>query len=243
MKATNWDAIVTSAPANKDAALARDGRNRVEGLRYTYNGVRSDVPLPTRRTPASMTDLTGRRAGELTVQGLYAPPSAGKNARPVWVVRCSCGWYETRRGEALAREDIPRDCSHCDYTRKLRQQGRSSVSLAEKAKRRAQSEASRAQEKNHIHTQQPLPLRALPPNPGLTDFTGLKIGKITVLGLFANPGGLWVVQCECGIYEVRRGAALKQTRPVAADDCYRCEACNRAARYGDRARPVPHHRP
>lgn len=119
MRTTDWDRIVTSAPLNRDAAVARDAC----GVAYTPaiadddNVIRSDTPLPVRK-PSKGTDLSGKRCNRLVVQGLYAVE--GKSNR--WVVRCDCGAYETRRATSLNNPAYAATamCSHCDHLEQLR---------------------------------------------------------------------------------------------------------------------------
>lgn len=70
-----------------------------------------------------------------------------------------------------------------------------------------------------LHQQTPIPFRPLRKqerqNPEFVDFTGMRVGRLTVLGLAVavkgsrKTGVAWVVRCVCGAYEIRRGRYLK----------------------------------
>lgn len=55
------------------------------------------------------------------------------------------------------------------------------------------------------------------------DLTGMKLGRLTVIGKFANTKkshkGRWVVQCVCGIYTIRRGEVLTDSRNSSCEEC------------------------
>ena len=73
---------------------------------------------------------------------------------------------------------------------------------------------------NRTHTQ----------NPSFTDFTGVKYGRLTVLGMIkdtsvsGNSGAQWVCRCACGKYVARRAKSVRKAPP---DD--RCEVCRHTA--------------
>jgi hypothetical protein len=70
----------------------------------------------------------------------------------------------------------------------------------------------------------PPPLRDIPPDPSLIDFTGKQFGRLTVLGLaesgFDGVQARWACRCTCGKYSTHRGRALKLG---AEDRCHQCE--------------------
>jgi hypothetical protein len=127
---TNWDALVTSAPANTQAA--KDASAKGHHWQPAKKVVRewdahSDCPLPmrdiTKALLNTLPDLRGRRVGKLTVIGLYANKTAD-GAR--WVVRCLCGCYETRKTKVIrafiADSEYAAEracCSICDYTKQM----------------------------------------------------------------------------------------------------------------------------
>ena len=64
----------------------------------------SDVPLPMIPMPRFVKDLRGRVIGSLTVIGLAVPTSSTrkkKGRERLWVCRCVCGYYTTRRAKAI----------------------------------------------------------------------------------------------------------------------------------------------
>lgn len=68
----------------------------------------------------------------------------------------------------------------------------------------------------------------LPKDPSFIDFTGLKVGNLSVIGLVKNSYGIrgkWLVKCNCGIYEVRTSKAIKNhlNNPQFDNDC--CLEC------------------
>lgn len=70
---------------------------------------------------------------------------------------------------------------------------------------------------HHRHSDIAFPMRALTPsmraNPEFTDFTGMKAGRLTVLGLCVETGNgkkaRWQVRCACGAHEVRSARYLR----------------------------------
>lgn len=68
-------------------------------------------------------------------------------------------------------------------------------------------------------------------NTSFVDLTGLKLGRLVVLGMADDQGNhkagaLWVCRCSCGRYVGRRAKFLKTGNP----DYARCEWCANTAR-------------
>lgn len=86
--------------------------------------VYSATPLPLRPIPAhpSLPDLTGTTRGLLTVVGLWAERHGEK---ALWVCRCVCGYYVTRRTKALTNTRNASD--RCDRCRQVAWLRRTSV--------------------------------------------------------------------------------------------------------------------
>ncbi|MCS0459517.1 hypothetical protein [Rhizobium favelukesii] len=67
--------------------------------------------------------------------------------------------------------------------------------------------------------------------PSFVDLTGVKIGRLTVLGIavdvITSTGQRWVVRCVCGSYEVRRARYLKACAAGSnpGDDEPMCDCC------------------
>lgn len=92
----------------------------------------------------------------------------------------------------------------------------------------------------------PPPLREIPPGPSFTDITGLRFGRLTVLGLaaagFDGKKTRWSCRCTCGKYSTHRGPALVAGHEERCHDCAikrmaadgiggRCVACSGLARF------------
>jgi hypothetical protein len=70
-------------------------------------------PFP-RRAPSSCRNLAGIVRGRLTVIGLWAE---NPSHHALWVCRCVCGYYVTRRARALTNPRNDKD--RCDRCREL----------------------------------------------------------------------------------------------------------------------------
>lgn len=135
MRTTNWNAIVTSAPLNKDAAIARDGRGVgfEPKLKAAPDITHSELPLPTAPVVKGSLDLTGTKFGAaMTVMG-KAPAKIGNNAA-AWVVRCACGNYEHRTAKAIRNprndQDRCRPCRQVEYLKRRERDLRPGARLA-----------------------------------------------------------------------------------------------------------------
>ena len=75
--------------------------------------------------------------------------------------------------------------------------------------------------------------------PSFTDMTGVKFGRMTVIGIFADSvtnAQQWVVRCVCGHYEARRAKAIRNPAN-SADACVHCRhVAFLSQRESDRAR-------
>ena len=75
-----------------------------------------------RPIPKGAPELIGMVNGRLTVIGLLAETSAQQAA---WVVRCTCGKYETRTAKAIRNPKNAEDrCYHCRHLEYLKHQDR-----------------------------------------------------------------------------------------------------------------------
>lgn len=71
-----------------------------------------------------------------------------------------------------------------------------------------------------------LPIRTRPFVGTSEDLTGIKIGRLTVIGLNdTGVKGRWVVRCTCGLYGLRKARAIKN--PHNFGD--RCDQCRKVA--------------
>lgn len=121
MRTTNFDVIAASAPLNREASVARDGSGETWGFEvHEQISHWKAPPLPTHRRPHGMSDLSGRSFGLLKVLRFHGYRE-GKNAPALWLVRCSCGDYETRRHAKLVKGGDPNDrCVVCKKAEALR---------------------------------------------------------------------------------------------------------------------------
>lgn len=144
MKTVEWDRVISSTPLNTDAAKARDGGgvHWTPELRQAPGKVRSHAPLPMRPPPKapSCPNLVGLKVGKLTVIGMAAKRTSDGAA---WVVRCVCGYYETRKARVLRRPDYVAEamCDECRYLSELKAGRVKRPTVAERIK--AQSEGQR----------------------------------------------------------------------------------------------------
>ncbi len=137
MRVTNWDAVATSAPLDRQASIVRDG----SGDTWDHE-VHPQIdhwkapPLPLAKKPDALEDLTGKRWGRLVVVRFHGKRE-GKNAPLCWLVRCACGDYETRR-YATALKATPEDaCVICAKAERLRQRASLPPSKKQFRKQRA----------------------------------------------------------------------------------------------------------
>lgn len=81
----------------------------------------------------------------------------------------------------------------------------------------------------NLESEVPLPMRTVPFN--VTDLTGKRNGRLTVLGLYIyksqkkgasrNEQRRWVVRCDCGKYSIRASKAINNPKNNA-DACNLC---------------------
>ena len=75
-----------------------------------------------RRKDTWAVDLTGLKVGKLTVLGVADFPDRREKTPAAWVVRCVCGYYETRRAKTLRKPGYAEraECSECHYVAELK---------------------------------------------------------------------------------------------------------------------------
>lgn len=87
---------------------------------------------------------------------------------------------------------------------------------------------------HNVHSAEPIPHRAPTAAerimPAFVDLTGLKSGRLTVIGIALDVtanGTRWVVRCVCGSYELRRAKYLKACAAgeKRGDDEAMCGSC------------------
>ncbi|MBP7704178.1 MAG: hypothetical protein KA105_02695 [Caulobacter sp.] len=121
IKTTDFDAIATSAPLDRQASIVRDG----SGDHYVapmpdHQAHWSAPPLPLAPRPADVEDLTGRTLGQLTVIRYHGRIGSGSR----WLVRCSCGDYELRKTRVIVRQHSAGSggrCRVCDRVAQMRE--------------------------------------------------------------------------------------------------------------------------
>lgn len=122
----DFDTVAPLSPYDKTASMVA-GR----GVSFDWSPppdiVHSETPIETRRSThlencnPTFVDLTGIKAGRLTVIGIAAGRDQEKHR---WVVRCQCGDYELRRAKIIkqwAADGCTAGvmCHECSYTQKL----------------------------------------------------------------------------------------------------------------------------
>lgn len=116
MKTTNWDAVITSAPLDKQASIVRDGRSAGEPVTINNSYAEQPPTRPYMDVPAN--NLTGQRFGKVVALGLGE--SARKGTTP-WVVKCDCGRFARMKAKVLRTSDPARlACGECDYLYQVR---------------------------------------------------------------------------------------------------------------------------
>lgn len=141
-RTANWDAIAASAPMNKDAALARDGRGVSFEIPEKHKENAFDLCPPLKKyEDVEANNLTGERMHRLVVLGLCADKSTKGPAS--WACRCDCGRYArfTTKGLRSLRLRGEAMCSECRYV-ELVKAGK--IDLARQAEARAEKSETKA---------------------------------------------------------------------------------------------------
>ena len=184
---------------------------------------------PLKSTPQATEELKGRKFGRLTVLGMSAHLSAR------WIVRCSCGMHEARRATVIKRAEPWDCCAECLKVLNLRAKHQwrttgTQPDWRDYASAPKEAEQPQAVIKSLVPSL-PAEREACPPlriAPGeIAELIGARAGRLTVIGLSADPLGHWVCLCACGAYESRRAKQIRN--PKAGDCCQECQEV-RAAR-------------
>jgi hypothetical protein len=116
-----FDKLAGRVAVNKQSAQSAFG----SGTHYTpklsagYTGFRSDVPPPMKPVPPDAPQLVGTKFGRFVVVGLLDGPKRSLGAR--WVVRCTCGTYETRVAKSIRNPENQVDrCQECRNLERLK---------------------------------------------------------------------------------------------------------------------------
>lgn len=128
MKSPSWEAVLASAPLNREAATVVGESREEHGFwRENDDPYHQDVPHPLmtgsrlamRLRQPQFTDLTGRRIDRLLVRGL-AEYQTRKGGNPLWAVRCDCGAYTLRRAKTLSQDSDEQMCGTCHHMQEVR---------------------------------------------------------------------------------------------------------------------------
>lgn len=115
--------VETSTPINMQAVRSfLPGEHWNPKIKHAFGYFESDTPLITTRPPKDVPQLTGVKFGKFTVIGWLGKLGEGKNAIPQWLVRCVCGWYESRTTRAIRNPVNSIDA--CRLCRKLHEMKR-----------------------------------------------------------------------------------------------------------------------
>lgn len=84
----------------------------------------------------------------------------------------------------------------------------------------------------HKRMHAPPLLAQLPSDPTFKNYTGLKIGRLTVYGYVGSGknGSRWAVRCVCGVYEIRRGGFVGNPDNAPDAECAECHHVGRLRR-------------
>lgn len=145
MRTTNFDAIATAAPLDRQASVVRDASGDLfEGKVPIWHVHWTAPPLPEGSRPRFCPDMTGAKAGRLTVVRYHrSHPKKGAQ----WLVRCVCGDYELRCTAALKTPHPDHKCEACAYFEKAkrwREEGRAGLTTAKADGQRLDDLAAKA---------------------------------------------------------------------------------------------------
>ena len=102
-------------PIPRDAVDANASRVLKQGVHFESRKIilqnHWEVQPKLKRVPHIFQDMTGRKFGRFTVVGLLQSP------KKMWVVRCACGMYETRKERSMTNPNNQQDC--CQKCREL----------------------------------------------------------------------------------------------------------------------------
>ena len=112
---SSFDKILSLNPVDKNAASVLRPGDHFSTVRKSYQ-FHSTTPikcLPLPREPTFI-DRTGQKKGRMTAVGYLGGG--------LWLARCVCGRYESRRNSAFRSEkNINDKCEECDVTEYLRE--------------------------------------------------------------------------------------------------------------------------
>lgn len=115
------EVIATGRPIDRTAALVLNrGPKGLESAKRITQVVSPTAlrwcGLTSEHRRTGVPDLTGMTVGNLTVMGLWADRPKATNGL-LWVCRCVCGWYVTRKARAIRNPANHLDC--CERCRQV----------------------------------------------------------------------------------------------------------------------------
>lgn len=119
MKKKDYSFLFTSKAVNRSAASVLSGGEHYNSQRIV-NQLHSEIPIITTDFPGPKEhDMTGVRFGRFVVTGYYKGKRSvsGKRQYGLWVVRCDCGHYETRKTPSIKNPSNANDM--CEYCREV----------------------------------------------------------------------------------------------------------------------------
>ena len=120
-RSDSLDRVITSDPINRVARRVVQPGTHYDNPVQLNQAHWENAPPTTGRFPGTPDgDLTGTKFGRMEVVGYLA---SGKNKGAIWLVRCSCGDYETRRSSAIRNGSNSIDCCNkCRHIQHLKRQ-------------------------------------------------------------------------------------------------------------------------
>lgn len=123
VRTTNFDAIATATPLNREASTVRDGSGDLWSAKIKFPERHwSAPPPPLAKRPKNVADKTGVQIDRLRVVQYHG---RAPNRAHLWLVRCACGDYELRRDKFVTTRPVLTEgnehaCQACDYLRKIK---------------------------------------------------------------------------------------------------------------------------
>lgn len=114
-------ASIVTSPTPKWAKPITSKRGSQDDFREQISWV---LRHPSVSAPSNVKDWTGVKLGRISVVAYsHARRLNDGDIRHYWVVRCSCGEYEMRRSESLAKLSPHQMCKKCEKNEWLRTGG------------------------------------------------------------------------------------------------------------------------
>lgn len=115
----SFDRIITSTPVNRTAAEVTSKSDNYEPRKKIVCDHWEQMPETT-KLPSHVPNMIGVICGRFTVVGYMG---SNNNGRALWLVRCACSHFETRRTKSLKNPNNTDDCCQiCRHTQFLRRE-------------------------------------------------------------------------------------------------------------------------